>query len=177
MNKKSSLFLIAACLAFSVSTANASQYTFSQGEFDEGASISGSFVGNDANNDNLLTLTEISAFNLSFSGNSIVSSFTHTLADLSAFSFQLADNNTLGESGLEGLATRWFETTGFTYVSGVSTNGQQGAGIINWEASAEGDIFTESPNSISVNAVPVPGAIWLFGSVLIGFIGLKRRNV
>ena len=30
--------------------------------------------------------------------------------------------------------------------------------------------------SFNVSAVPVPGAIWLFGSALAGFAGLRRRN-
>lgn len=28
----------------------------------------------------------------------------------------------------------------------------------------------------NVNAVPVPGAIWLFGSAVVGFVGFKRRS-
>lgn len=30
--------------------------------------------------------------------------------------------------------------------------------------------------SISIAAVPVPGAVWLFGSALMGFMGFSRRN-
>ncbi|UOA09476.1 hypothetical protein [Methylobacter sp. S3L5C] len=30
--------------------------------------------------------------------------------------------------------------------------------------------------SINVAAVPVPGAVWLFGSALMGFLGFSRRN-
>ena len=32
------------------------------------------------------------------------------------------------------------------------------------------------PLQSSVSSVPVPGAIWLFGSTLVGFIGMSRRN-
>ncbi|MDD2761529.1 MAG: PEP-CTERM sorting domain-containing protein [Methylomonas sp.] len=35
--------------------------------------------------------------------------------------------------------------------------------------------FSLSGNTITVSQVPVPGAIWLFGSALLGFIGLRRR--
>jgi hypothetical protein len=31
-------------------------------------------------------------------------------------------------------------------------------------------------DNINVTAVPVPGAIWLFGSALMGFMGVSRRN-
>jgi hypothetical protein len=31
-------------------------------------------------------------------------------------------------------------------------------------------------DNISVAAVPVPGAVWLFGSALMGFMGVSRRN-
>jgi PEP-CTERM motif-containing protein len=30
--------------------------------------------------------------------------------------------------------------------------------------------------TISTSTVPVPGAIWLFGSALAGFMGVKRRK-
>ena len=29
---------------------------------------------------------------------------------------------------------------------------------------------------MSVNAVPIPAAVWLFGTALIGFIGMSRRT-
>ncbi|WP_262965542.1 VPLPA-CTERM sorting domain-containing protein [Methylobacter psychrophilus] len=32
-------------------------------------------------------------------------------------------------------------------------------------------------HELTVTAVPVPGAVWLFGSALAGFIGLRRRSV
>ncbi len=31
-------------------------------------------------------------------------------------------------------------------------------------------------DAVGVNAVPVPGAVWLMGSVLLGLVGLKRRK-
>lgn len=33
------------------------------------------------------------------------------------------------------------------------------------------------PVSLNVAAVPVPGAVWLFGSALAGFLGLRRRKL
>ncbi|MCP4331578.1 MAG: VPLPA-CTERM sorting domain-containing protein [Gammaproteobacteria bacterium] len=30
--------------------------------------------------------------------------------------------------------------------------------------------------SINVSAVPVPAAVWLFGTALIGFVGMSRRT-
>ncbi len=32
-------------------------------------------------------------------------------------------------------------------------------------------------DGVSVSAVPVPAAVWLFGSALIGFMGFSRRNI
>jgi hypothetical protein len=36
--------------------------------------------------------------------------------------------------------------------------------------------FAISGNTITVTAVPVPGAVWLFGSALTGLVGLRRRH-
>lgn len=38
------------------------------------------------------------------------------------------------------------------------------------------DPMAQSLFTVNVNAVPIPGAVWLFGSVLIGMITLKRSN-
>lgn len=40
-----------------------------------------------------------------------------------------------------------------------------------WTALADGSNF-----AFRVNVVPVPAAVWLFGSALIGFVGLSRRR-
>ena len=42
----------------------------------------------------------------------------------------------------------------------------------------ENGIFTDSVNQnfIITSAVPVPAAVWLFGSGLIGLIGIARRT-
>jgi hypothetical protein len=36
--------------------------------------------------------------------------------------------------------------------------------------------YTESTHTFSASAVPVPAAVWLFGTALIGFIGMSRRR-
>lgn len=172
---------VAVGLALSASSANAALYNFTQIGFDNGASVSGSFQASDLDGDGLLeggtlaTIQEITAFTLTFSGNSIVPAFTHTLSDLTFLNYRFSSaNNTLGENNPEGIATRWFDTTGYTYVSGLSTNGQNGAGIINWQTDEE--TISEQLITVTPAAVPVPGAVWLFGSALIGLVGLKRSN-
>ena len=182
MDKKLMLLLMAVGLGLSASSANAGLYTFSQTGFDEGAFVTGSFEGSDLNNDGVISFgslvsdqnQELTAFSLSFSGNSIASAFTHGLSDITFFGYGLSTNpETLGDDFTEGLATRWFSTSGYTYVSGLAANAQNGGGIVNWASGVD----TNSENLISVNAVPVPGAVWLFGSALAGFLSMKRRKV
>lgn len=38
------------------------------------------------------------------------------------------------------------------------------------------DVTIENFNDGSINVVPVPGALWLLGSSLLGFVGLCKRN-
>lgn len=187
MTKLSVVLLVAGLGLFSLN-ANAALYTFSQTGFEENAFISGSFEGVDSNDDGILqggflaSVQEISAFSMTFSGNSIVPVFSHAYSDLTYLGFRLTGNATLGEGNPEGLATRLLlpgyvaPSSGYTYNSGVYGNGQNGAGIVNWNADSNGFIYTESPNLVSVNAVPVPGTVWLFGSAVAGFLGLKRRK-
>lgn len=45
-----------------------------------------------------------------------------------------------------------------------------GVGFSRWNTGVDG-------YALNVTSVPVPGAIWLFGSALIGFVGLRRRKI
>lgn len=179
MDKKLILLLLAVGMSLSVSSVNAGLYTFSQVGFEEGAYVTGSFEGTDLNDDGVISFgslapaQELTAFSLSFSGNTIASAFTHGLSDITFFGYGLDTNpETLGDDLAEGLATRWFNATDYTYVSGLAPNAQYGGGIVNWASGLD----TNSDHLISVNAVPVPGAIWLFGSALAGFLSMKRRK-
>lgn len=48
----------------------------------------------------------------------------------------------------------------------------------NWTNLGDGSFAARVPNTenFSVAAVPVPGAVWLFGSALAGFLGVSRRK-
>jgi hypothetical protein len=170
--------LLAAGLAMSVSAANAAVYNFTQTGYEEGATISGSFVANDLTSNGKIEGTiysnfnEISAFTVSFSGNSLVSAFTHTLSDLE-FLIYNTSRSVLGDQGQEVIAPNWFGTTGFFYITGVGT-GEQGGYVQNLDTGLWS--HTESLVNVTPAAVPVPGAVWLFGSVLAGFVGAARRK-
>lgn len=167
-------------LLLAASNANATQYYFSQTGFEEGAYISGSFQATDLNGDGAYVgsifsnFSEISDFSLSFSGNSIASAFTQSLADLTYLDYN-ASRSVIGDANPEGIATRWFETSGFSYVSGVGPNGRQGGDVINWTTGAS----SETGNLITVSTsapVPLPGALGLFVPALVGLLGLSRRK-
>ena len=46
---------------------------------------------------------------------------------------------------------------------------------VDWSAGSPGDYIRVLTN-FSPSAVPVPAAVWLFGSGLLGLIGVARRN-
>ncbi|AMK75161.1 MULTISPECIES: VPLPA-CTERM sorting domain-containing protein [Methylomonas] len=165
--------------------ANAAVYNFVQTGFDDGATISGSFTVNDTDNSGQINVgsasfgmnyNEISALSLSFSGNSIVAAFTHNLADLSAMVYNVGSpylDDEISGAQQELIATNYFGSTGFDYYSGMGFGGFGGAVF-----DKAGNATSYSYNLVSVTpaAVPVPGAVWLFGSVLAGFVGVKRRK-
>ncbi|MDD2800508.1 MAG: VPLPA-CTERM sorting domain-containing protein [Methylococcales bacterium] len=169
---------IAAGLAMSAPVANAAIYNFTQTGYEEGATIFGSFEANDLTSNGKIegsiysNFSEISAFTVSFSGNSLVSAFTHSLSNLEFLIYNPA-RSVLGDQGQEVIATNWFGTTGFFYITGVGT-GEQGGYVENLDTG----LWSHSENLVNVTpaAVPVPGAVWLFGSALAGFIGAARRK-
>ncbi|WP_446810778.1 hypothetical protein ACH50O_04150 [Methylomonas sp. 2BW1-5-20] len=172
--------------ALTASGANAAVYNFVQTGFDDGATISGSFTVNDADNSGQINVgsaiwgmnfNEISAFSLSFSGNSIVGAFTHNLADLSAMVYNVGSpylGDEIGGAQQELIATNYFGSTGFDYYSGMGFGGFGGAVF---DKANNATSYSYELISVTPAAVPVPGAIWLFGSVLAGFVGINRRKV
>jgi hypothetical protein len=58
------------------------------------------------------------------------------------------------------------DTDGFTSVEILELRGTDGDGVFIW-----GDDFT-----VGVSAIPVPAAVWLFGSGLLGLVGMARRK-
>lgn len=119
---------------------SAIEYTYMQEGYDEGASVMGSFSGDDMNGDGWLNFSslgiakEISAFDFSFSGNSMVQAFSFGLGDLQDFSFSMMGNNLLGDDvstdpfgvGTEGIAV--FDTN-FGFFSGQSLNLRDGGEV------------------------------------------------
>lgn len=171
-------------LFFSASSAYALQsFTFTQGGFAGGGSITGSFAGNDLNSDGFIQgatfnsggLSEITSFSVSWSGNAVIPAFSQTSSDLTFFSFNTA-KSTLGQVNPEGIATNWFGLAGYQYLTGQGVNSYNGSYVVNAETLVNVETFGLL-NVSPVAAVPLPGAAWLFGPALISFFRLKRRSV
>ena len=174
MFSKFAMLLATSLLAFN---AHASEYYFSQSGFDNGGTITGTLDATDLNNNGLISgsvlsnFNEISNFSLSFSGNSLVPAFTETLADLSVLNYQTS-RSVLGDENPEGIAVNWFGDTGYTYVTGVAVNGQQGGDIIDWSTG----LSTHSDNLVIVTpaVVPLPGSAGLFSAAFLAGVARMR---
>lgn len=178
---------VLALLATAPALAGTTTYTFTQGGFDEGATVSGSFTGEDLDNDGQLVFfggpteggpAELSAFTLSFSGNSLVSGFTMGLLDLFGFVYTL-DGGPLGDdpSGAsEGIGL----DNGFvSYAVGPGPVGLcNGVDICSVIDDFTTGGFTASIEAVQVNAIPLPAALPLLAGALgvMGFMGRRRRT-
>jgi len=206
-NKKSAISAIFVCTFLGVAgtgTANAAPmcFNFSQTGYSGGASVTGSFCGNDLNNDGWLAdvtgsqTGEITSYSMSFSGNGFVPAFSHTLIDLfnpSPGSFDglvykigtqyLGDDNILP---FEGLAAGPFGgilgMPGITnaYRTGVGpTSINIGYGIVDMTItpiSGQTLQMTDvTTNYVVVTNAPVPAALGLLGSAL-AVLGFVRRG-
>ena len=80
------------------------------------------------------------------------------------------------------LGIKW---DGFTYAVGTGTNSTFRYASIIW--GGPGALISDGDNEINgvlgldanftpIGAVPVPAAVWLFGTALIGFVGMSRRR-
>ena len=68
---------------------------FNHSPWDVSGEVTGTFAGEDLNNDELLSLDELSAFSLNSSVSIIFGSFSHNLSDLGSFSYDMSSNQIL----------------------------------------------------------------------------------
>ncbi|MDH5612971.1 MAG: VPLPA-CTERM sorting domain-containing protein [Gammaproteobacteria bacterium] len=179
------LKILSTVVALFISTStSAITYNFYQGGYTEGAFVSGTFELEDYNQDGQLSsfAGELIDFSMTFSGNSLVNAFSishietnynevvYNLYDLGNF---LGDDTNTGYSSYEQISAA--TGTGLLYGAGAALGelcvSGFDCGVVN--NSGAGDYTYEM---VVVSSVPVPAAVWLFGSGLLGLIGVARRK-
>ena len=77
--------------------------------------------------------------------------------------------NQVSEKNLAALASTGYVDQ-YLYYYPKATNGTNGSGV------AIADVRTFADGHTEISAVPIPAAIWLLGSGLIGLVGIRRRE-
>lgn len=171
-------------------SANAGLYTFSQTGFSGGGTITGSFEAVDLDGNGQISWfqgvdpenAEVTNFSLSFVGDSIVGNFAHDYSHLFGLVYDVGSGfigDGAGDNGSEGLASHWSPlgqpngVSDFEYLSGPGPLLNTGGRVTNLLSSA---VSSTDQLIVVVDPapVPLPGAIWLFGTALMGFLGYSR---
>jgi hypothetical protein len=120
--------------------------------------------------DMMLDSTAIDAvWDVPFSG--VVSTGPNSITALFVTSF-------LGVSGDQGIAQLNFTTgAGFTGSTISMGDSPVGGPWSAWDGVNAPYNFTNTYEGATINPVPVPAALWLFGSGLIGLVGVARRRI
>ena len=181
------LKILSTVIALFISTStSAITYNFYQGGYTDGAFVSGTFELEDYDLDGQLSSFEgeLIDFSMTFSGNSLVNAFSisHIETNNNEVVYNPYDDleNFLGDDVYQYYSTdeQIVATTGagLLYGAGAALGGSclsgMECGVVNiFEA------FDFTDEMVVVSSVPVPAAVWLFGSGLLGLIGVARRKI
>jgi hypothetical protein len=92
------------------------------------------------------------------------------------FASDVSLNTTAGSALNSDVVDVALEDGGLAYYIGLISDTAFSSADLTFDAAAV-EAFLYSVDDITTSAVPLPGAIWLFGSGLIGLIGLSKRRV
>tara|TARA_R110002049_G_scaffold309268_1_gene519506 strand:+ start:7475 stop:8026 length:552 start_codon:yes stop_codon:yes gene_type:complete len=175
-------FLVFVCVSLASVTSSSAGvigFNFSQDGYEEGASVTGMFVGEDLDmNGQLSSFTgEITDFMMDFSGNSLVPAFSAGSADLFGLVYDLNEGPVLGDGVLgdiEGIGVTVIGN-GFTFTAGAGPGPFPG-GMISTFASASSTL-----NNVIVTpkqlVVPEPASLAIWGAIaLLGTTTTRRRR-
>ena len=174
--KKIALLLL--CTFFvSQAFAQSQSFNFRQSGFAEGATVSGTFTGEDLDGNGQLSSFdgEITDFQMSFSGNSVVAAFSLGFAELFGLVYDL-DGGPLGDG--QTLAVEGVGAAGmtFSYQAGPGPVAECGVGVdcalvsdgTNTDASQELILVVGQAQS-----VPIPAWSYLLMIMLIAAVGIR----
>jgi hypothetical protein len=135
---------------------------------------------------------EIRDFTFSFTNDSIVGDFSAIWFNAVVYEIGsgFIGNSRSGDgmitgAGSSGIATEQptdeFDFRRFDYESGQGPTGGAGGRVIDFSTGA----ISTTSNLISVSesaapiqaAVPIPAAVWLFGTSIVGLIGVRRKGL
>lgn len=158
---------------------SAATYTFSQGGFSDGATISGSFTANDDDGNGQLDsfAGEVTAFTLQFSGNSLVAAFSLGLGDLFALVADLDGSNLIGDGPAPSTEAIGADDAAFSYLAGPGPVDFCGTGVPCAFVQEFGVGSDSSSQSVQFQVIPIPGALVLLLSavgVIFGFKGTRQ---
>lgn len=153
-------------------------YDFIQNGYEDGAFVTGTFLGEDLDSNGQLSSAnqgEVTILTMSFSGNNLVGSFSLGTTEPDFFGGLVydLDGGPLGDGlngSIEGIGV---ESGGYLYMTGQGPSGMDG-GVISYDEFSSSTSTDELVQVSLSTVVPVPAAVWLFGSGLLGLAGMAR---